>query len=62
MLNTIHPKISFTEKIFRLNKTDEIKKIIISEIDKNRKKTIDLENKISSLGTGITNRDCNVLF
>ena len=26
------------------------------------KKTNDFENKISSLGTGITNNDCNVLF
>ena len=58
----MHPSINFNEKIFKLNKTDEIKKIIISEIDKNRKKTIDFENKISSLGTGITNNDCNVLF
>ncbi|MEC7156713.1 MAG: hypothetical protein VXW63_01220 [Chloroflexota bacterium] len=61
-LNTTHPIISFNEKIFKLNRTDEIKKITISEIDKNRKKTIDFENKISSLGTGITNKDCNVLF
>ena len=44
----MHPSINFNEKIFKLNKTDEIK-IIISEIDKNRK-TIDFENKISSLG------------
>ena len=42
----MHPSINFNEKIFKLNKTDEIKKIIISEIDKNRKKTIDFENKI----------------
>ena len=42
-LNTTHPIISFNEKIFKLNRTDEIKKITISEIDKNRKKTIDFE-------------------
>jgi hypothetical protein len=50
------------EKIFKLNNTDEIKKIIISEIETKIKNVIDLENKIISEGIGITIRDCSVLF
>ena len=36
--------------------------MIISEIDKNKKNTIDLENKIISDGIGITSKDWSVLF
>ena len=50
------------EKIFKLNKTDEIKKIIISEIETKIKKVIDLENRIISEGIGITIKDWSVLF
>ena len=53
---------NFKEKIFKLNKTDEIKKIIISDIETYIKKVIDLENRIISEGIGITIRDCSVLF
>tara|TARA_B100001094_G_C17969011_1_gene689324 strand:+ start:756 stop:917 length:162 start_codon:yes stop_codon:yes gene_type:complete len=48
--------------IFKLNRTVEIKKIMISEIDKNNKNVIDLEKRIISDGIGIKIRDCKVLF
>ena len=52
----------FTVKIFKLNKIDETKKTIISEMVIKIKKAIDLENNINSEGIGMTINDCKVLF